>query len=434
MKKTILKIDTIPQLEKRLKVAAYARVTTNRESMLNSLAAQVNYYKRLIQNNSKWEFAGVYADEGITGTISKRDEFQLMLEHCKKGKIDMIITKSISRFARNTLTLLKTIRKLKELNIDVYFEEQNINTLSGEGEMILTLLATMAQEESRSTSENMKWRIKKDFEKGLIWGGKDSYGYKIENKTLVLIPEEAKVVKLIFDLYLKGDGYNKIARILTEKGYKPKKSKTWNPASIRTILNNSNYTGDLTLQKSYRENHLTKTKIINNGEFDKYFIKNNHEPIISKEDFFAVQELIKQKTSNIKKSNNNSIFKGRIRCGLCGKMYTFRKTKYNDAWICSTYRQRGPSACKSKQVLDKKVIEASNRILQMSKFKRHIFDDLVEEVIVLPDNKLVFKLNDGTEEEYVWEYKSRSNSWTEEMRKEASIRQTNRMKGGTNNG
>ncbi len=434
MKKTILKIDKVPQLEKRLKVAAYARVSTKKEAMLNSLAAQVNHYKRLIQNNSKWEFIGVYTDEGVTGTISRRDEFQLMLEHCKEGKIDMIITKSISRFARNTLTLLKTIRKLKELDIDVYFEVENIHTLSGEGEMILTLLATMAQEESRSTSENMKWRIKKDFEKGLIWGGNDSYGYKIENKTLILVPEEAEVVRLIFELYLKGNGYVKITRILTDKGYKPKIAKTWNPASIRTILNNYNYTGDLILQKSYRENHLTKTKRINNGEFDKYLIENNHEPIISKEFFFAVQELRREKTSNVKKSNNNSIFKGKIRCGLCGKMYTFRKTKYNDVWVCLTYRQGGPSACESKQVLDKKVIEASNSILQMSKFKRHVFDNLVEEVIVLPDNKLVFKLYDGTEEEYLWEYESRSNSWTKEMKKEASIRQKNRMKGEMNNG
>ena len=170
--------------------------------MLHSLATQVSYYKKLIQENGEWEFAGIYADEALTGTKDSRAEFQLLIEDCRAGKIDMVITKSISRFARNTVTLLQTVRELQAINVDVFFEEQHIHSNSGEGEMILTFLATFAQEESRSVSENMKWRIKKDFEQGIMWGGKPCLGYRLENKRLILVPEEAKIVQLIFQLYI----------------------------------------------------------------------------------------------------------------------------------------------------------------------------------------------------------------------------------------
>jgi site-specific DNA recombinase len=227
MNKTITKIEALQELPKRTRVAAYARVSSGKEAMLNSLAAQVNYYKQFIQNNSDWEFVGVYADEALTGTRDTREEFQALIEDSRNGKIDMIITKSISRFARNTLTLLEVVRELKALEVDIFFEEQNIHTLSGEGEMILTFLATFAQEESRSVSENMKWRIKKDFEEGIPWGGKDSYGYKLENRNLVLVPEEAEIVRLIYKLYLEGYGDMQIGKILNERGYKPKFSEKW---------------------------------------------------------------------------------------------------------------------------------------------------------------------------------------------------------------
>src|SRR5690606_14314063 len=175
-------------------------------------------YKNMIKNNPEWEFIGVYSDEALTGTKDSRAEFQQLLQDCRDGKIDMVITKSISRFARNTVTLLETVRELKAINVDVFFEEQNIHSNSGEGEMILTFLATFAQEESRSVSENMKWRIKKDFEQGIPWGGKDSYGYKLENRNLVLVPEEAEIVRLIYKLYLEGYGDMQIGKILNEIG------------------------------------------------------------------------------------------------------------------------------------------------------------------------------------------------------------------------
>lgn len=211
-------------------------------------------------------FAGVYADEAYTGTKDTRHEFQALLKDAKAGKIDMIITKSISRFARNTVTLLETVRALKAINVDVFFEEENIHTLSSEGEMILTLLASFAQEESRSVSENMKWRIKKDFEQGIIWGGNSCLGYKLINKQLHKIDEEAKTVQMIYELYLDGYSDNEICSLLNDKGIKPYKSKAWHRTSVMKILTNYNYTGDLLLQKTYRDNHLKLESSTSNCE------------------------------------------------------------------------------------------------------------------------------------------------------------------------
>src|SRR5690554_4377415 len=378
MNMVITKIEAIPLIPKRIRVAAYARVSSGKEAMLNSLATQVSYYKRLIQSKHNWEFVGVYADKAITGTKDSRDEFQALLKDARALKIDMIITKSISRFARNTLTLLEVVRELKDLNVDVYFEEQNIHTLSGEGEMILTFLATFAQEESRSISENMKWRIKKDFEKGLIWGSTSMFGYKLENKKYHIVPEEAEIVRFIYSLYLEGYGDRMIRTILDEKGVKPYRTKTWGVTTITKILTNYNYTGDLILQKTFIDNHLTKKLKHNKGELDKYIVNNSHEPIISKEVFMEAQAIRKNKAKKFAKSSiHNNQFKGYIRCGKCGKMHTYRKGPYNNYWICSTFRDKGKGHCDNQQVPDDKIKEAAKYLLNMNKFSITIFKDLV---------------------------------------------------------
>lgn len=227
MDKTITKIDALPKLEKKLKVAAYCRVSSGKDTMLHSLANQVSYYNNLIQMNPSWEFAGIYADEAISGTRDTREEFNRLIKDCKDGKIDLVIVKSISRFARNTLTMLETIRELKELGIDVFFEEQNLHTLSSEGEMVLTFLASFAQEEARSVSENMKWKVRKNYEQGLPWTTKPMYGYRFINKKLEIVPEEAKLVKRIFDLYLDGLGIVAIANLLNEEKVKPMYAEFW---------------------------------------------------------------------------------------------------------------------------------------------------------------------------------------------------------------
>ncbi len=215
METKITKIYAIPKLERKLRVAAYCRVSSGKDAMLHSLSNQVSYYNNLIQSTDGWEFAGVYADEAISGTKDTRDEFQRLIKDCKEGKIDLIIVKAISRFARNTLTMLETIRELKDIGVDVFFEEQNLHSISGEGEMVLTFLASFAQEEARSVSENMKWRVRKNFEQGNAWALNSTYGYRYnERKKLVIHPDEAKVVKDIFNMYLNGLGIEAIAKKL----------------------------------------------------------------------------------------------------------------------------------------------------------------------------------------------------------------------------
>ena len=436
MRKKITKLDVLPKLARKTKVAAYARVSNGKDAMLHSLSTQINYYKKMIQETDGWEFFGVYADEALTGTKDSRAEFQLLLKDCKEGKIDMIITKSISRFARNTVTLLKTVRELQEMNIDVFFEEQNIHSMSGEGEMILTFLATFAQEESRSASENIKWRIKKEFEEGTIWGGKPCLGYKLENKKLILVPEEAETVQLIFKLYIEGVGADTIGKILDTKGIEPMYSSKWNRSTIMKILSNYNYTGDLLLQKTYRENHLTKRQIINTGELDMYVVKDNHEAIVSKETFNDAQNMRAKQAEKIKpkSTNKNYAFLGMIRCGICGRAYIRKVTQYKKIWICSLFVTKGKEECQSKQVPDIKIKEAANNILNREDFNEDYFNLKVKLIEVMPENKLLFHMDEGKSKEYHWEHDSRKKSWTPEMREQARIRALNQSKGRVNNG
>lgn len=435
MKRKVTSISTLPKLVKKVRVAAYARVSDGKEAMLQSLSAQVNHYKKLISENHMWDFVGVYSDEALTGTKDSRAEFQQLLKDCRAGKIDMVITKSISRFARNTVTLLETVRELKAIHVDVFFEEQNIHSMSGDGEMILSFLATFAQEESRSASENMKWRIKKDFHEGIIWGGKSCLGYKLENRKLEMIPEEAEIVRLIFQLYIEGLGADTIGKILDNAGIKPKYASKWSRSTIMQIISNHNYTGDLMLQKTFRDNHLTKRKVMNKGEFDQYIVENNHEAIISHEVFAEAQRIRKEKR---KRSLSSSIqkhypFKGMVRCGMCGRAYVRKTTPSQNTWKCSLSVTKGLEACAAKQVPDNQIIKASNHILNRTEFDDNHFKSKVESIEVMPEKRLIFHLKDGTSKDYKWNT-SRSESWTQTMREQARIRRINQMKGRVQHG
>ena len=217
-----------PAIKKRLRVAAYARVSVASERMQHSLSAQVSYYSARIQKHPEWEYAGVYADYGISGTgTAKREAFQEMLAACEAGRIDLVLTKSIQRFARNTVDLLQTVRRLKELGIEVYFEKENIRTLSGEGELLLTILASFAQEESRSISENIKWRVKKRFEQGIPNGRFRIYGYRWEGDTLVIVPEEAAIVRRIFQNFLDGKSRLETEREFAAEGITTRSGCRW---------------------------------------------------------------------------------------------------------------------------------------------------------------------------------------------------------------
>lgn len=270
-------------------MAAYARVSSGKDAMLHSLSAQVSYYSDLIQKHSGWQYAGVYADEALTGTKDNRENFQRLLADCRARKVDMVITKSISRFARNTVTLLETVRDLKTMGVDVFFEEQNIHSLSADGELMLTILASYAQEESLSASENQKWRIKRNFENGMPWNG-TMLGYRYENGTLIIEPSEAETVNRIFTEYLAGSGMTAIAKRLNADGIPTRYGNAWGKASIKAVLQNYSYTGNLLLQKSRRMDHLTKRDAPNNGELPQYHVQGCHEAIIPLRSFNAVQE------------------------------------------------------------------------------------------------------------------------------------------------
>jgi len=432
MKRTITKIEAKPKIVTKTKVAAYARVSTGKDSMLHSLASQINHYKKFIQSNNEWQFVGVYADEALTGTKESREEFQQLIKDCKAGKIDMIITKSISRFARNTVTLLKTVRELKSIHVDVFFEEQNIHSISSDGEMILTLLASFAQEESRSVSDNMKWRIKKEFENGAIWGGRSSLGYKLVNKQFIVIPKEARIVRLIFQLYIDGHGADSIRKILDAKGIKPMYTKKWGHSSIMKILKNKNYTGDLILQKTYRENHLTKRQIINKGELDRYFIKDNHEAIVSRDTFEKAERIRKERAQKNKPHSprQDYPFLGRVKCGICGKSYTRKRMRDKFIWVCSLSVRQGQEVCNAKLVPNNIIVEASKDVLGLEQYDNAIFNSKVNQIIVKPNRLLEFHMKDGKIIDYHWEHESRSKSWTPKMKEQARERSILQHQGG----
>lgn len=304
-------------------MAAYARVSTGKDAMLHSLTAQIDYYKTKIRANPAWIFAGVYDDEAKTGTKETREAFGQLIADCRDGKIDMVLTKSISRFARNTVTLLQTVRMCKEWGVDVFFEEQNIHTMSGDGELMMSILASYAQEESRSASENQKWRIKRNFASGMPWNGA-LLGYRIRNGRYEIVPEEAEIVRRIYADYLAGFGYQAIVTRLREDGVLSRLGGKWEPSSIARILSHPAYTGNLLLQRYYSENHITKKKLVNNGELPKYYAEDTHDAIISKETFDAVQA---ERTRRAARFGNHTgtkqfyPFTGKMVCAVCGKNY-----------------------------------------------------------------------------------------------------------------
>ena len=275
-------VDTKPS---KKRVCAYARVSTGSELQGESLENQITYYENLIKSNSEYEFVEVFADRGITGTTDNRPEFQRMIEAAREGEIDLIITKSISRFARSTTITLETVRELKSINVEVRFEKENINTLSGDGELMLTILSSFAEEESKNISQNTKWSMKKKFQKGeLVINTKLFLGYdKDEFGDLVINREEAKIVHRIFTDYLAGKGVFTIARELNDEGVPTIKGGKWQETTILQILKNEKYKGDAHMQKYYTPDHLMYKSYKNNGEVDSYYIEGNHAPIISKE-------------------------------------------------------------------------------------------------------------------------------------------------------
>lgn len=363
-------------IKSKLRVVAYCRVSTDSDEQLVSLQAQKTHYDSYIKANPEWEYAGLYYDEGISGTKKeKRSELLRMISDCENRKIDLIITKSISRFARNTTDCLKMVRNLVDLGVYIYFEKENINTQSMESELMLSILSGLAESESISISENNKWSIQRRFQNGTFKVSYPPYGYENIDGQMVVNPKQAEVVKLIFVEVLWSKGTQKIADELNNQMVPTKKGGRWTATSIRAILCNEKYTGDIIFQKTYTDSRFNRHT--NYGEKDMYLVENHHEAIVSHEDFEAVDAIINQraKEKGIEKRNgkyqNRYSFSGKIICSECGSSFKRRihsaGTRKYIAWCCNKHL--------------KQVMECSMQFIR---------DDDIKTAFVEMMNKLIF--------------------------------------------
>ena len=381
----IIKIEpTEPVLPRRKRVAAYARVSMECERLMHSMSAQISYYSELIQKNPEWEYAGVYADNFISGTeTKKRQEFQRMISDCEKGLIDIILCKSISRFARNTVDLLETIRHLKDIGVEVRFEKENINSLSGDGELMLTILASFAQEESRSLSENVKWGIRKRFEKGDPCNRNPILGYE------------------------------------------------WVDDNIKVILTNITYTGNMLLQKEYITDPITKRRKKNNGELPKYYVENTHEAIIDMETFRWVQEEMERRKKLgplANKSLNTCCFTGKIKCPFCHKSYMHEVRTdrgYAEYWLCGSRKIKGGRCTVGGSINHKHLQETCAKVLGLQEFDEAVFLERVDVIYVPKRETLEFHLKDGTVVTEACKNTGHQDCWTEERRAATSLKRKN---------
>lgn len=459
MQNSQVKVIKIPAYRQRIsnniqlnmnkkKVCAYCRVSTEDECQVSSFDLQVDYYTKLIKSNTNWDFAGVYSDYGKSGTsTNKRNEIKQMIDDCKQGKIDLIITKSISRFARNTLDCLGYMRELKSLDppVGIYFEKEKLDTLDPKNELLLTILSSLAQEESRSISENLKWSIQKSFQAGkarcptqfLIGYDKDEYGNMVINEA------EAMIIRRIFREYMEGKGLRLIANELKAEGVPSGRGgSNWGKSSIMHILKNERYCGDVLMQKNITVDFLTHKQIENKGQLPKYFIENHHPAIISKDEWNTVQnEIIRRFEITTKDPilrqgySNISVMSNRLFCGECGQpliRHTTTLTSKGKKEKITVFRCRATSSksrkkagcepCYARRMQERKLEEAFmqmliqlktsgivlgqterdkalmksiNEIKEGDNFNGMLFVELVEKAIVYDDGKIEYTLKNG---------------------------------------
>ncbi len=374
--------NDIPTARNRLKVAAYARVSTDEAEQLNSYKTQCDYYTTYIQGKPEWEFVGLYADEGITGTSAKRrKEFQRLIRDAMDGKIDLILVKSVSRFARNTVDSLQTVRKLRDKGVKIYFEKENIDSLDAKCDMILSIYSSLAEEESRSISTNIRWAHQKKVERGeVVLNFNNIYGYQQdENKNVTIKIQEAEVVREIYHKYLIGYSIRRIIRELKENEIKsPLGSSKWSSSTIKGILENEKYIGDVILQKTYKRDFLTQRRVRNTGQAPQKYVENNHPAIVDKLTWNAVQAEIERRNSlrsteatGKGRYDMRYAFSGVIECGECNS--NFRRHNYTNGnkiertWACKEHL-KGNKYCTQEilkeEVLEEMFVNTLNRLLE----------------------------------------------------------------------
>ena len=398
---TVSRYTAVPiNSQKKRRVAGYARVSTDHEEQLTSYEAQVDYYTTYIKSRSDWEFVGIYTDEGISATnTKKREGFKRMIADAKAGKIDLIITKSVSRFARNTVDSLTTIRELKDMGIEVYFEKENIWTLDSKGELLISIISSIAQEESRSISENVTWGQRKRFADGKV-----SFAYskvlgleKGSDGQIVVNEEQAETVKLIFKLFLDGMSPYSIAEELTRRGIKsPGGKDKWHRETVRRMLSNEKYKGDALLQKQFTVDFLQKKMKKNEGEVPQYYVEGNHEAIISPEVFDLVQaELERRKSPKGSRYSGVSIFSNKIKCGCCGAWFGSEVWHSTDKYRRVIYRcnrKYDSEKCDTPHLTEEEIkavfVKAVNQLITE---KREIISNLEIIIKTLSDTSVLMK-------------------------------------------
>lgn len=418
----VTRIKPLPVLEKPKRVAAYARVSSEKDAMLHSLSAQVSHYSNLIQSHPGWIYAGVYTDEARTGTKEDRAGFQRLLADCHNGRIDLILTKSISRFARNTVTTLERVRELRQLGIDVYFENENIHTQGADGEFMLTIMASYAQEQSRSASENQKWSIRKKFEQGELACWRHMFGYRITKGKVEINPEEAAVVRELYRRVIDGASLSALCRWLNREHLYGAMDGKWQTPRLRDLLQNEKYLGNALLQKTYKNNHIEKKKLPNHGEYKQYFATETHPLIVDQETFDAAQAALARIAllHPAKKSSESHLFTGMIQCGHCGKNYRFIRNHGMPRYACPTYLVDGKDSCPCRKTPEELLIKKACELFGWDHFQPEAFHRLVHHITAVYPDTLIFHLQDGSDKETTWENRSRSESWTPEMREQAA--------------
>ncbi len=421
------------------RVCAYARVSTDSEEQESSYENQVRHFTDYINRREDWEYAGIYADEGLSGKNLKRPQFVKMIKDCENGKVDRIITKSVSRFARNTLDCIQTVRKLKEKGIGVYFEKENLDTMKETSEFVLTLMASLAEEESRSISNNIRWSVKKRFEQGkVIMSTTRFLGYtKSEDGGLRIVPEEAIIIKKIYQEFLDGYSLNNIKISLEEEKIKtPSGGEVWHVSTIKSILQNEKYKGDSLLQKTYLADFLSPRRVKNEGQAQMYYVEDSHPAIIPKDIFDCVQREFERRNEMRSSSDTGKgkysgkyVFSGMIICGCCGESYRrhqqYNKYKKYYTWVCKQHENEGKNKCKAKPIQEEALKKAfvtslnnliGNKEALLEKLKTAIGDTLKESIdgrlaeidrkIQAEQTSIVDSLRDRqsgkiTEEEYI---------------------------------
>lgn len=402
------------------RTAGYARVSVDEWYTRTSAETQEGFLKRKISSTPGWVDCGVFSDIGFSGTNTDRPGFRALMQKCEEGKIDLIITKSISRFCRNTVDLLTAIRHLKEIGVEVIFDENGISTFSTAGELMITLLAAQAEEESRQNSDNVLWSFSKMFERG---EGIPSQmmGYRWDGREYHIVEGEAETVRRIFSMYLSGLGPKAIATVLNADGVTGIRGKPMSEQTVGRILRQEKYTGESILQKTFTENHRTHRTVINRGEKDRYLVEETHPSLIEKEIFEKVQEEIERRRSLPSLDSNwkvkTSVFTSKIICADCGRTFrrkVNRRERYPDyaRWVCGEKFDRRNGGCHSKAIPEWVLYETASELIGKDDFTEEEFSSRITRIIAGKDHEAVFELTDGSSHTVTW----KNRRWSDDGR------------------